>query len=554
LNSQDLYELHRNNSGEHGMSALCSERARKLEYLWRVYHGRQYDVMPFPFNQETRGETYIPLRDRRPSVRYNLAKIIVKKTTAMMFSGRHWPQVTTDDQTFTDWLDSFYDAFNFSAFSTRVATYGSIGSVVPVFRIGKSTPGAEQKVRLTLDVWHARDCCPHFNDDGDLEEVMLKYLSDAETLRIMGMDPGPNESPTSKWWYRRRLTRMQDITYRPTAQGEREDKALIAIPERTYDHNLNIVPALWVRNLPTEDDNSVDGTSTFGDAIDFFIEIDYQLSQCGRGLKYNADPELAVKEPLGRADGSGPNTTYTRSASSVLELAKDGDAKLLEMTGNGQKIAIEFVEKLRNFALEVMRGSRKDPQRALSHAQSGKLAEMLEDDLIGLGTELRASYGRAYLIPFTQKILAALKANGMGGQIVENLTPELASSIRLEWGPWFEPTSTDHVQMQQALREAVQQGTLDLDTATRITYHSLGLTVPKTITFEQKLAVIEQLGIAQNKWQMIMSAQQQAQRAGAGEGEGGSPTPALDIELAEPKPPQVEPETPTEDLYEIEGF
>ena len=39
------------------------------------------------------------------------------------------------------------------------------------------------------------------------------------------------------------------------------------------------------------------GPAHSGAAIETKIEIDYQLSQAGRGLKYSSDPTLLIKEP-----------------------------------------------------------------------------------------------------------------------------------------------------------------------------------------------------------------------------------------------------------------
>ena len=58
-------------------------------------------------------------------------------------------------------------------------------------------------------------------------------------------------------------------------------------PIRTIRHGLGFVPIVWVRNLPgpsaTGDAN--DGACTFRAAVETQIEVDYQLSQAGRGLK-----------------------------------------------------------------------------------------------------------------------------------------------------------------------------------------------------------------------------------------------------------------------------
>lgn len=473
-----------------------TERYKELDFLWKLYHAKHYDILPHAFHTETDTQgNYIPLRQRRPSIRYKLPRIVVKKTASMTFSGRNWPQVSSDDQDFSDWMDDFFDHFNLSTFSTKVFTWGSIGTVVPMFRLDK-----ENKA-ITLDVWNARDCDPLFKSSGDLEQVTLKYLATTANLRSIGIEVGSSEPLNKKWWFRRRLTTMQDLVFVPTEEGDWEDSDgnLRVLDYKSYDHNFQFVPALWVRNLPSEVDDTIDGESTFGCIGDFVLEIDYQLSQCGRGLKYNADPEVVISEPLGRNDGGGPNV---RTTSKLLEVTKEGDAKLLEMTGRGSAIQIEFVEKMRNFALEVLRGSRKDPQRALSHAQSGKLAELLEDDLIALATELRTSYSKGYLLPFTVRILAALQQNNMGGEMVQNLSPDQATSIKLAWGPWFPPTSTDHQQLQDALIKAVTACHMDVASARRITYHHFGMVAPKNVSFEENLELIQAIERSKNFWQL----------------------------------------------------
>ncbi len=47
------------------------DRTRTLDILNRVLEGRLYDALPYEFHEErSLGGEYIPLRQRRPSVRY----------------------------------------------------------------------------------------------------------------------------------------------------------------------------------------------------------------------------------------------------------------------------------------------------------------------------------------------------------------------------------------------------------------------------------------------------------------------------------------------------
>ena len=63
---------------------------------------------------------------------------------------------------------------------------------------------------------------------------------------------------------------------------------------RSVQHGLGFVPMVWIRNLPGQSStgDAVDGACTFRAAIETQIEIEYQLSQAGRGLKYSSDPTL----------------------------------------------------------------------------------------------------------------------------------------------------------------------------------------------------------------------------------------------------------------------
>ncbi len=58
-------------------------RARDLDILQRILDNQLYDVLPYEFHQERmEGGEYIPLRLRRPSVRYALARVVVAGNTA----------------------------------------------------------------------------------------------------------------------------------------------------------------------------------------------------------------------------------------------------------------------------------------------------------------------------------------------------------------------------------------------------------------------------------------------------------------------------------------
>jgi hypothetical protein len=75
-------------------------RTRRLDLYTRVLEGRLYDVLPYAFYEERSGDgSYVPLRQRRPSVRYPLARIVVDDSLSLVFGEGHFPTLECDDST-----------------------------------------------------------------------------------------------------------------------------------------------------------------------------------------------------------------------------------------------------------------------------------------------------------------------------------------------------------------------------------------------------------------------------------------------------------------------
>ena len=76
------------------------ERAIRLLNLQKVLYGKQYDHLGYSFDDETKGGggEYVPLKDRRPSVRTGLCRVVVDDATSLLFSEGHFPTVRTTDK------------------------------------------------------------------------------------------------------------------------------------------------------------------------------------------------------------------------------------------------------------------------------------------------------------------------------------------------------------------------------------------------------------------------------------------------------------------------
>jgi hypothetical protein len=149
---------------------------------------------------------------------------------------------------------------------------------------------------------------------------------------------------------------------------------------------------VWIRNLPgpSSSGSSVDGASTFKAAIESQIEIDYQLSQAGRGLKYASDPTLLIKEP---AFADRPE--FVRSPADAIVVSQNGDAKLLEINGTASTAVIEYCRGLREMALgNHARQSRQRRQTVGGAVRAGAGVDVPGADLAGRSSAAELRRGR----------------------------------------------------------------------------------------------------------------------------------------------------------------
>lgn len=423
-------------------------RTRRLDILGRVLDGTLYDALPYDFHEERNaaGE-YIPLRQRRPSVRYPLARLVVDDSLALLFGEGHFPTFDCPDRDVRGWLGEIGREAGLNAVMMEAALRGSVGSAAVLLRVLRGRVFFQALPTLYLTpAWD-----PQAPDT--LLSVTERYKVPGRVLAGQGYDIA---EPGADYWFMRRWDGEAETWFVPwpvasSVQGPVVDEA------RSVAHGLGFVPMVWVRNLPGGD--SIDGGCTFRDAVETAIEIDYQLSQAGRGLKYSSDPTLLIREPAG-VEGA-----LVRGAGNALVLSEKGDAKLLEIDGAASAAVIDYVRTLREFALEGAHGNRASPER-LAAAQSGRALEMMNQGLVWLADNLRVSYGGAMLKLARMVLLASNRyALLAGGKPV----PPMDATLRLSlaWPRWYAPTAQDRNQDAQTLASLAGAGMISVETAVK---------------------------------------------------------------------------------------
>ena len=427
-------------------------RARRLEILRRVLNGTLYDVLPHDFHEErTSSGEYIPLRLRRPSVRYALARVITEDSVALLFSEGHFPTVDSPNRLTRDILAAIFKAARLNEIMIDAALRGSIGSIAIQLRILSGRP--------FFTVMDTINLTPTWRQDAPdtLAAVTERYKLPGSAFFAAGYDV-PDLS--SIYWFTRQWDENGEAWFLP--QPVTDTGPPIPDDRRSIIHGLGFVPIVWVRNLPGASwtDDPSDGACTFRAAIETSIEIDYQLSQAGRGLKYSSDPTLLIKEPAG-IDGD-----LVRGAGNALVVSEHGDAKLLEIGGTASSAVIEYVRTLREFALESVHGNRADASR-LSAATSGRALELMNQGLLWLADNLRISYGEGALLTLARMVLRA----GAQYQLRLDDTPlpklDGGATVSLIWPRWYPPSADDRRQDASTLTTLTSAGLMSVETAVK---------------------------------------------------------------------------------------
>src|SRR3954470_16095911 len=112
------------------------ERVRRLSILSRILDGTLYDALPYHFHEErgAAGE-YIPLRQRRPSVRYPLCRIVVEDSVSLLFSEGHFPTIDSSDPQVRTAFTNIIKETRLNLVMIDAAMRGAIGSVALLLRV-----------------------------------------------------------------------------------------------------------------------------------------------------------------------------------------------------------------------------------------------------------------------------------------------------------------------------------------------------------------------------------------------------------------------------------
>jgi hypothetical protein len=287
--------------------------------------------------------------------------------------------------------------------------------------------------------------------------VTERYKVSGAQLFSNGYEIG---NPGADHWFQRSWDGDTETWYVPVPISEGIPNSIDV--NRTVRHGLGFVPMVWIRNLPgystTGDSN--DGACTFRAAIESQIEIDYQLSQVGRGLKYSSDPTLLLKEPV------GPDSDIVKGAGNALVVGENGDARLLEIGGTAAAAVIDYVRTLREFALESVHGNRASPDR-LTATQSGRALELMNQGLLWLADNLRITYGEVALLALARMLVRASARYNLSTGAGHMRPTDPTIPLSLKWPRWYHSSATDRQLDATTLSTLMKAGLISRASAIR---------------------------------------------------------------------------------------
>jgi hypothetical protein len=445
-----------------------SPRQMELNHLFSIYRAQQYDTCSAEWDgsqkisridrEAINSGAYIPpgfydlgamlpLRFRKPTAPYPLARVIVDRFTSLLFSEKRHPRVKVEDDDATDdYVAALLEASRFWPIWMQARGLGgAMGSVAVGFSILAGKPH--------LEVFDPRWATPTFVSRTGNELKRLEVLYQYPREIYDGETGVWREVP---YWYRRVIDAERDIVYRSIPVT---DEAPVWSIENEVVHGLGEVPVVWVQNTPTQDD--ADGDSDIHGVLEMLHAIDQLLAQAQIGTIANADPTLVIS-----TDANLP-PDLAKGSRAPIQLPSSGKAQYLELQGIGAKAATELADLYRKRVLEachcVLEDGGDGKQRTATEVERSYAAMIARTDV------LREQWAEMGIKPLLCKMLRAIRTVQQGrvgedgrvvrgvvvipphidrnaeGRIIGKRLREIGEGevIELVWPAYFEPTITD---------------------------------------------------------------------------------------------------------------
>ena len=466
-------------------SILESARYFELDRRQSYYECTQHDLKQYDFDgrmvaanggfsatqpllNAAQAPMYVPLRQRRPSSPYRLARSITNSFTMLVFGEGRFPTITVaDDPESQEFVRGLVKACNLSAKMVRARTLGgACGSVGISWCFVDGAPKVE--VHNAKHLW--------VHEWADREQLIPAHVTEVFLFEEDDYDASKGTYGRKWFWFRRDWTLQADIVYKKVEFERRGEPRWEVDPERSVIHNEGECHFVWIQNTANE---QVDGTPDYDGHYEMLDSLDMLFSTIVRGTTLNLDPTLVLRMDPELVARQG----VRKGSDNALIVGETGSAQYMEMSGAGINAGLEVLREKRRYTLEAVQCVIPDPNEVAAHGTSSVALKLLYAPMLARCDQFREQYGAAIerlltcMLRAAQRIMAAMTirtvdAFGVEAEEVPKWrlpprvetrpavdqfgepsgeletvrvpqSPGLGAAISLAWGPYFAPTEQD---------------------------------------------------------------------------------------------------------------
>lgn len=493
-------------------SSRWTPRQKRLEALNRALMGRLYTHLASAFSQERQGARMdgdrILLNDRRAAVEDGLPAEATRDMCSMLYGEARRPNIKArDDEATTEWIGAFIRDAQYWLLMIKATWAAAIGSACIVGRVlgefetdaeGGFTP--QGKGAYHFEVWPSYECKPVFHrtapdqlksvdhvwyvgedslaaDGYDVEQLKQLWSQDKSRRGARRVQSNrASLTPENDWAIRIVLDADGENWYLPTPRwiyerGDWVDANWKLDADRTFSHSLGFVPAVWQVPLPLDSKLHPDGMPIFDEKlIDYQFRIDRTLSQTGRAFDYTGDPQLSQILDKAQAGGGSfgdyDDELATGGTASDIITQAGGDAKFLEIRGEGLKVAVEtYVAALSDKARATGAMSRIVPDAKTLGQLSSVAMKMLNQGQCSLADILRMTVGEGagfFVLRLAMRLYVAV--NVALPSLTKNVKPNPDAILEASWPEYYELRGQDKLYEVQAETAAIEGGLISQET------------------------------------------------------------------------------------------
>lgn len=417
-------------------------RDPKLDKFDAYYENRQYSHLP-PWDSEN-----LKPRQKCPRLRMAFAKTLSQRLTSKLVGTTVFPSFNIvdnpDDQMFVRAI--LKESKLKSAILEPARRMINSGSVLFRYYLEAGV--------IKTEWYHSKYCYPTFQENGELQQVTIKYVwTDEDDRDIFGN--------FKKKWFRLDLMMDREILFDEPEYKQNEEPVFEVVEEVVHD--LGFVQAEWLKTCDMPD--SLDGFAIVEDLTEFIDEMNYSMSQSSNAVSFNQDPQLTFTGMT-----QDELNDVVKSSMKSWNLGLKGEAKFLESNLGGVQRAMEMRDKVRLNIQDISRIVLLDPDKIVGSAQSAKAMEVLHGPLKDLVDELRMPMEN-HLKKIVQKMsLTILIANSRGLPVPIEIPAGYKPStldFEIEWPPIFQQTMEDLQKKVQVVSSATSANLISRETGTK---------------------------------------------------------------------------------------